>query len=145
MTQPARRVAGILGGARALGKSIATPLQMRRAVRSGLPFAALEALTGALGVGQASMISILGISPRTLARRKREKVLTPVESDRLYRIAYLTTLAAETLGSEEKAGAWLRRPNRALGGERPIELLDTEIGERQVEEVLTRLAHGVYS
>jgi putative toxin-antitoxin system antitoxin component (TIGR02293 family) len=46
------------------------------------------------------------------------------------------------LGSEEKAIQWLRRPNRALGNQTPLELMDTDIGAKQVEDVLGRIEHG---
>ena len=52
---------------------------------------------------------------------------------------------AEVLGSQEEASRWLDTPNRALGGRTPLELLDTDLGSRQVEDVLGRIAHGVYS
>jgi uncharacterized protein (DUF2384 family) len=44
-----------------------------------------------------------------------------------------------------KARLWLLAPNRALGGEVPLHMLDTDIGARQVEEVLLRLSYGVFS
>ena len=53
--------------------------------------------------------------------------------------------AVEVLGSEGKASRWLRRPNRALGGKPPVALLDTDLGTQQVEAVLGRIEHGVYS
>jgi uncharacterized protein (DUF2384 family) len=34
---------------------------------------------------------------------------------------------------------------RTLSCERPLDLLDTEIGARQVEEVLLRLNYGIFS
>jgi uncharacterized protein (DUF2384 family) len=37
---------------------------------------------------------------------------------------------------------WLQRPNRALNGELPIRLLDTDIGARQVEDILGKIEHG---
>jgi len=49
------------------------------------------------------------------------------------------------IGDQEKAIAWLGTPNRALGGERPLELLDTDLGTRMVEDILGRIAYGVYS
>jgi putative toxin-antitoxin system antitoxin component (TIGR02293 family) len=49
------------------------------------------------------------------------------------------------LGSEDKASAWLRRPNRALDNELPIRLLDTDVGARQIEDLLGRIAHGLVS
>lgn len=40
---------------------------------------------------------------------------------------------------------WLQRPNRALGGAVPLAFIDTEIGERKVEQVLMQLTHGIYA
>ena len=48
-------------------------------------------------------------------------------------------------GSIDKARVWLKSPNRALGGEVPLDLLDTEIGAHQVEDVLLRLNYGIFS
>ena len=53
--------------------------------------------------------------------------------------------AVEVLGSREEASRWLHAPNPALGGQTPLELLDTDLGSRQVEDVLGRIEHGVYS
>lgn len=55
------------------------------------------------------------------------------------------SMATEVLGNADKARRWLKSPNRALGGEVPFDLLDTEIGAHQVEEVLVRLNHGLFS
>jgi len=53
--------------------------------------------------------------------------------------------AEEVLGTAEKAARWLKKPNRALGGAVPLAQLDTDIGARQVEEILGRIEHGLYS
>ena len=68
--------------------------------------------------------------------------LARYESDRLYRLARVVALAKRHIGDEEAAARWLRRPNRALGGNVPLELLDTELGARAVENVLGRIAFG---
>jgi putative toxin-antitoxin system antitoxin component (TIGR02293 family) len=49
------------------------------------------------------------------------------------------------LGSQERAGAWLRGTVRAHGWVSPLDLLDTDLGAQQVEQILGRLEHGVYS
>jgi putative toxin-antitoxin system antitoxin component (TIGR02293 family) len=49
------------------------------------------------------------------------------------------------LGEQEKAIAWLGTANRALGGDRPLDVLDTDVGARMVEDILGRIAYGVYS
>jgi putative toxin-antitoxin system antitoxin component, TIGR02293 family len=122
-----------------------SPSQLRDAVRQGLPFSAFEALAKQLQLTQQQVTAVLGIPPRTLARRKASRQLTPQESDRVYRVARAIDQAADCLGSVDKAHQWLKSPNRALAGEIPLDLLDTEIGARQVEEVLLRLNYGIYS
>lgn len=57
----------------------------------------------------------------------------------------VAAFAEEVLGTREKAAIWLRKPNRALGGVRPTDLLGTATGRLHVEQVLGRIAHGVYS
>jgi putative toxin-antitoxin system antitoxin component (TIGR02293 family) len=51
-------------------------------------------------------------------------------------------MAHDFLGGRERATSWLKRPNRALGGVAPVEAMDTELGARQVENILGRIAYG---
>ncbi len=51
----------------------------------------------------------------------------------------------EIFGSRAKAERWLKEPNQALQMQPPLELLGTDEGTRQVEEVLLRIEHGVFS
>jgi len=60
-------------------------------------------------------------------------------------VARTVSQAVEVLGSIDKARTWLKTPNRALGCEMPLDLLDTEIGARQVEEILLRINYGIFS
>ena len=138
-------VVALLGGTKVLGRGIDTAAAMQEALRRGLPFAAFESLRKALELPSGELTDILGVASRTLARRKRARQLSAAESDRLYRVAFITRLAVEVLGSLEKARVWLGRPNRALRDAAPVSLLDNEIGERQVEEILRRIEHGIVS
>ncbi len=137
-------VATLLGGHKVLG-GITEAADLLQAVRQGLPYASLEALTDALEAELGDVSAVIGLDARTLARRKHERQLSPIESDRLYRVAYVIHLATSTLGGLEKAGVWLQRDNRTLGGHAPLSLLDTEIGGRQVKETLLQLNHGIYA
>lgn len=138
------QVAALLGGPKVLG-GISGATDFADAVRNGLPYASLEALSEALQTDLRSVGDVVGIAPRTLARRTHEKLLSPIESDRLYRIAYILHLAASTLGGVDKARVWLQRSHRALGRAVPLAFIDTEIGERKVEQVLLQLTHGIYA
>lgn len=122
-----------------------TPEELKAWIREGLPFSSLETMMERFGLNRDEVSSALDLPPRTLARRKQERRLRPAESDRLFRLARLAAQAVQVLGSEDKASRWLHAPNRALGGEAPLTLLDTDLGARQVEDVLGRIEHGVYS
>jgi putative toxin-antitoxin system antitoxin component (TIGR02293 family) len=63
-------------------------------------------------------------------------------SDRPSHIDRIYTLAAEVFGDEAKAAEWMERPNRALGRELPLKLLDTDSGTEQVESELRQIQHG---
>ncbi|MFP3938719.1 MAG: antitoxin Xre/MbcA/ParS toxin-binding domain-containing protein [Thermoanaerobaculia bacterium] len=134
-----------LGGPRVLHMESAGLPELGETVREGLPYAALEAVMGRLGLSREQVAEALHLPQRTLARRKKEHRLHPDESDRLFRLARIAAQATEVLGSPERAATWLQRPNRALGGRVPLKLLDTDAGSRQVESVLGRIEHGVYS
>ena len=135
----------MLGGTRALRAKPTTPRHLRERVREGLPYASLDAVARRLQLDDEEIATLVGLPPRTLARRKAARRLRAEESDRLYRVSRIAALAEETLGSADKAARWLRAPNRALGHEAPLGCLDTDPGVRQVEDVLLRIAHGVHS
>lgn len=138
-------VARRLGGPETLGRQVKSELDLVDLVRSGLPPSALETAIrqGMLSRKEAEH---LVIPRRTLSHRKRRRErLTTDESDKLARVARETALAEETFQNEKKAHGWMRDPNRALGGERPMDLLETEGGARLVEQILGRIAHGVFS
>lgn len=141
----ADRIAETLGGPRLLKHKGVTLEELRAQLRTGLPYSALEAVASAFEIRTADLVAVLHVPPRTLARRKREKRLRADESDRLFRLGRIATLAEDVLGSREKATRWLHQPNRALGNAPPLRQLDTELGARQVEDILLRIAHGAYS
>lgn len=139
-------VTEILGGRAILGVPAHRAPALARLVREGLPARSLTQLAQKLEMSQAEISAKIGIPQRTLTRRlAAHGRLSAIESDRTVRLAQVFANAAETLGSEEKAAQWLKTPNRALRGGRPLDQLDTDPGVREVEDVLGRIAYGVYS
>jgi len=121
----------------------APPLARHFEIAEGLNWAVLQDLLdrGLIAADEAETL----IAPRrTLMRRKRSGRLTAGESDRLARVLDTLRLAERTFGEPAKAHRWLRAPNGAVGGHRPLDLCSTGEGGRLVETVLGRLAHGVY-
>jgi putative toxin-antitoxin system antitoxin component (TIGR02293 family) len=62
---------------------------------------------------------------------------------RVSRVATILSQAEQTFANKAKAVAWLRRPTSALGGRRPIDLLNSETAHRLVEQLLYRIGHGI--
>ena len=131
-----------LGGEPVLGRSLRTESDLQAAIREGFPQTVVEEVMHAAGLTLKELATSLDLSPRSLQRRRHEGRLARYESDRLYRLARIIALAKRYLGDDETATRWLRRPNRALGGSTPLQLIDTELGARAVENVLGRIAYG---
>lgn len=139
-----RKVVALLGGPKVF-EGVKNRRDLQEALRQGFPYATFDAVLKALDLNTKDLAALVGVASRTLARRKTGRFLSPIESDRLYRVARITLQASETLGSLEKARIWLGQTNQALGGVSPLSQLDTEIGERQVEDLLNRINYGFLS
>jgi putative toxin-antitoxin system antitoxin component (TIGR02293 family) len=121
------------------------PAALVQAVREGIPTSRFDALKELLGVSTGTLTKVVGISASTLSRRRKRGTLSKDESERVLRIARIALRAVEVLEGPENARKWLTEPVRALGGEEPLQFADTEPGAREVERLLIRLEHGVYS
>ena len=92
------------------------------------------------------MAELVQIKPRTLDRRKNEGRLQPDESDRLLRAAKVFGKAIALFeGDVPFAKEWLSSRQAALGGAVPLEMAKTDVGAREVEDLIGRLEHGVFS
>jgi putative toxin-antitoxin system antitoxin component (TIGR02293 family) len=139
-----KHVAALLGGEAVLGKKIGSRLSMADAIVKGLPEKSLDRIKDALGLTDGEMSATLGMSPKTIGRMRLERSpLSTVTSDRLYRLARIYALAQDVLEDGNAAREWLRRPQIGLGNRVPLDLLATEAGAREVEDLLGRIEHGV--
>jgi putative toxin-antitoxin system antitoxin component (TIGR02293 family) len=121
------------------------PAKVVHVVETGLDFGELEALREQLDLPMDQLIAALGLSRATLHRRKAAARLTTGESDKVVRFARLLGRAVHLFGGLEEARQWLKAPQRGLGGAVPLVYAQTEVGAREVENLLGRIDHGVYS
>lgn len=138
-------IVALWGGSSILGGGVQGEEELISLLRRGLPFAALERTMEAFSLSREEVGAALSLPARTLVRRKQTQQLAAAESDRLYRLSRILAHAENVLGGKKQAAQWLHRANRALNGAIPMTLLDTEIGATQVDDVLGRLEHGVFS
>jgi len=137
-----------LGGTEVFGRSVVSPLDLAAEVVRGFPSASLDRVLQRLqseAIPQSSIYAVVGTS-RTLQRKRQQRaLLSRDESDRLARLARVAVRAGEALGSIEKGHRWLGKTNRALDGQRPLDLLASDAGTRLVEDELGRIEHGVFA
>ena len=79
-------------------------------------------------------------SPKSEAARRPD---VDAARDARYKKAFRR--ATGVLGLRASAQRWLATPNTALGGINPESLLGTDRGLKDVEDLLGRIEHGVYS
>lgn len=117
-----------------------------RDVAKGLPYSAFERFALNLALPLDDVAAFVGIPRRTLTRRKQSEKFLPDESDRLLRACRVVGHVLELFdGSRDAAVDWLRQPQTALGGATPFDLARSELGAGEVERLIDRLEHGVFS
>ncbi len=117
-----------------------------KAVQRGFSFRTLENFAAETGFPPAAVASMIQIPERTFARRKASGRLSPDESERLLRVS---TIFEKTValfeGDVGEAVEWLTRPKKALGDKVPLSYSRSELGAREVENLIGRLEHGVFT
>jgi putative toxin-antitoxin system antitoxin component (TIGR02293 family) len=117
-------------------------LRLASSIRAGLTPASWSALRKT-GYTAPELAAVIGVSEKTIARKQSSRELLGVaEGDRTMRLAQITLESARAFGALDKAMRWLRKPNRVLGGEKPLDLIATEPGTALVRRVLGTIEYG---
>jgi len=129
-----------------LGISTNNTMEIVHQIRKGLPARSLKIFQEATGLTVTEIADFAAISKRTLQRRQGTGKLLADESDRLLRASRIFDMAVDLFeGDKSAALKWLQSPQPGLGGETPLRFASTEVGAREVENLIGRLEHGVFS
>ena len=129
-----------------LGLTAANPAELIQQLERGFSFKALQTFESRSGLAMSRLAATIGIPERTLARRKVSRRLTPDESERLLRISAVFEDAVDLFEGDVAAAVnWLTTPRKALGDRAPLAYARTEPGAREVENLIGRLEHGIFS
>jgi len=138
----AREVARILGGEKTLHTRVRSVADLERVVAEGLPVSALN--QAALYIGgdrrRAGLLKDRIVPRATRARRQRLKL---AESERVERLARVMALAEWVWENRDDALEFLNSPHPLLGGRPPLEVAETELGARRVEDLLMKLEYSL--
>jgi len=126
-------------------KSKPSPPKKLSAPPPGLDFREFEALRRQLDLSLEELSARLGLSRATIQKRRATGRLTPDESGKVVCFARLLGHAVHLLGGLEEARRWLKAPQRGLHGAVPLDYAQTDLGAREVENLLTQLDYGIKS
>lgn len=143
MSVNAISTAQMLGGTKVLKVKVKSDRDLEQIVSRGLPVDALIELLERIFPGETG--KHYELVPRTtlIRRQKKSLPLNMEESQKAERIARVFSFAVEVWGDEAKARNFMKKPHPMLEDRTPFDASLSELGARQVEQVLGRLMLGI--
>lgn len=132
-----------------------SPLARIKMIRSGVKAGDAKQMISDLHFDQQALLRALNLKTATVNRKAaRDEALSMEEGERVLGIASLVgqlEAIVEESGDPEGFDAtqwlsrWLREPLAALGGEKPLSLLDTMEGQSLVSDTLAKVQSGAFA
>ena len=141
-----KKIVSGLGGEQFIKRPIRHELDLIELAKEGLPIESIAFLQGNFGFTNKEMSHILAISESTYQRRIRDKSrLTQDETEKAISLAEVFEKGMEVFEDQGDLDYWLNSPIPALREKKPLDLLNSMIGRKQVMNVLNALLHGIFS
>ena len=122
-----------------------TPVEKMEIAREGVSKKQLEVLKKRISLGYDELSAALATTRATLINKKGKEHFSQTLSERIVSIAELYSFGYEVFGEEAAFNKWIIQPNRALGGQRPYDLLNNQFGREEVKNLIGRIEHGIYA
>ncbi len=145
MQVPINRILEGLGGDRFIKRPIRHDYDLMELVKEGLPMESVAFLQNNLGFTNKEMSHILAISESTYQRRIRAKSrLTQDETEKAISLSEIYEKGIDVFENKEDFSYWLASRLPPLLNQRPVDMLGSMIGRKQVMNVLNAILHGIY-
>jgi len=127
-----------------LKKDLKDPIKEIGIIRQGLKVSIIESFLDEQNFSVKDILQRLDIPASTyFAKKKNHQTLDAYNTEKFIRLISILEMASDILGKAE-AKEWIYKKIPSLGNEAPINLLDTEIGHRLVEQTLLQIKYGIY-
>ncbi len=134
-----------LGGDRFIKRPIRHDYDLIELVKEGLPMESVAFLQRNLGFTNKEMSHILAISESTYQRRIRAKSrLTQDETEKAISLSEIYEKGIDVFENKDDFSYWLASRLPPLLNQRPVDMLGSMIGRKQVMNVLNAILHGIY-
>ncbi|MEO9144387.1 MAG: antitoxin Xre/MbcA/ParS toxin-binding domain-containing protein [Ginsengibacter sp.] len=135
----------ILGGKQFMPTAPKSVLEYVKIANKGIKKQSVTRLAGLMKIPMRDMAVLLNISYKTLGRKKETDLMDSVSSSLSIEIAETISKGLTVFEDSDKLTRWLQKENRALQGERPLDLLNTPTGIKMVNRLLVRIEEGIYT
>ncbi|MGH8223446.1 MAG: antitoxin Xre/MbcA/ParS toxin-binding domain-containing protein [Woeseiaceae bacterium] len=145
MSVSAKEIAKVLGGRRVLGRTVRNMRELDDIVREGIPKSALDTFIRFLTAPSRGTDLTAQLRNKIVPRATYQRVdrLNLQVGETTERLARLYALALSTFKDRTAATRFLMNPHPELENRAPFDVALTEIGGREVEEVIERGLHGL--
>jgi len=133
----------------------ASPLRRIEFIKAGVPARTFKRFCTELDFDQKTLFRALSLKTATINRKAAAN--KPLSADESERVVGLAKLVGQLESMVEESGEldgfdatawvarWLREPLPALGGSKPMDLLDTMEGQALVSRSLAQMQSGAYA
>lgn len=122
-----------------------TSFEKMHVIREGVSKTDLEHLKVKTDLDYTMLAMVLGVTRATLINKKNSEKFSTGLSEKIVGLADLYSYGFEVFENEDSFNHWMGRPNKALGGEVPYNVIDNQFGREEVKSIIGRIAYGVYS
>ena len=122
-----------------------TPMEKMVMADRGMTKKDLESLKDKTKLDYDELAKLLSVGRATLINKKGRDKFSPPLSEKIVGLADLYSYGYEVFEDNERFNQWMLRPNQALGGQAPYDLVHNQFGREEVRNVIGRIEYGVYS
>jgi putative toxin-antitoxin system antitoxin component (TIGR02293 family) len=122
-----------------------TPLEKMDKLRDGLNKHDLEKLKSRTELDYDNLSKALSVTRATLINKKGSEKFSPSLTERIISLADLYSYGYDVFEDESRFNTWMFKPNRALSGKAPYDIIDNQFGREEVKNIIGRIDYGVYS
>ena len=128
-----------------LSENLMTPFEKMEKLKQGLSKTHLERLKKRTELDYDKLSHILSVTRSTLINKKGEQTYSSAVGERMLDLADIYSYGYKVFEDESKFRDWMFKPNHALGGKAPYDILDNQFGRQEVKNLIGRIEYGVYS
>lgn len=133
------------GNAANKAESQLTVTEKMNLVLEGVSKKELENLKEKTALGYEELAKGLSVTKVTLINKKGNEKFNAGLSERIVAMADIYSYGYEVFEDEARFNKWMFKPNQALAGKMPYDLMNNQFGREEVKNIIGRIDYGVYA